>query len=46
MINTDVDIVVSVVDNFIHALAHVHGTMQTLLQIPKRGSETLSNFVI
>ena len=46
MIYSDTEITVGVVDNFIHALAHVHATMQQLLKIPQRGSETLSNFVI
>jgi hypothetical protein len=46
MISTDDDIVTGVVDNFINALLHVHSTMHTLLKIPTRGSETLSNFVI
>jgi hypothetical protein len=46
MIYADEDITTGVVDNFIHALAHVHATMRTLLKIPQRGSETLSNFVI
>ena len=46
MIYADTEITTGVVDNFVHALAHVHATMQTLLKIPQRGSETLSNFVI
>jgi len=46
MIASDKEIIVSVVDNFVNALAHVHGTMNTLLMISGRGSETLSNFVI
>ena len=46
MIYADTDITTGVVDNFLHALAHVHATMQGLLGIPKRGSETLSNFLI
>jgi hypothetical protein len=45
-INADTEIVEEVVGNFIHALAHVHGTMHELLSIPPRGSETLSNFAI
>lgn len=46
MIYADTDIVTGVVDNFIHALTHVHATMHKFLGIPARGSETLSNFVI
>jgi hypothetical protein len=46
MITTDNEIIVSVVENFINALAHVHGTMNALLELPERGSETLSNFSI
>jgi len=46
MINVDHDIVNLAVDNFVNALSHVHGTMNELLVIPKRGSETLSNFHI
>jgi hypothetical protein len=46
MIYADTEITAGVVDNFIHALTHVHATMQVLLKIPQRGSETLSNFVI
>ena len=46
MIYADTDITTGVVDNFLHALAHVHATMQGLLGIPMRGSETLSNFLI
>jgi hypothetical protein len=46
MISLDNEIIVIVVENFVNALAHVHGTMNTLLKIPERGSETLSNFAI
>jgi hypothetical protein len=45
-IHKDEEITVVVVDNFTHALMHVHRTMHRLLQIPIRGSETLSNFAI
>jgi hypothetical protein len=46
MILKDEEITVLVVNNFIHALTHVHKTMHQLLKIPARGSETLSNFAI
>ena len=46
MINVDQDIVNLAVENFVNALEHVHGTMNNLLVIPQRGSETLSNFHI
>lgn len=46
MIYADTDIINGVVENFVHALTHVHATMQKLLDIARRGSETLSNFVI
>lgn len=46
MILQDDEIVVTAVNNFIHALTHVHKTMHQLLNIPTRGSETLSNFAI
>ena len=46
MILKDEEITVTIVNNFVHALTHVHRTMQRLLQIPARGSETLSNFAI
>lgn len=46
MILQDEEIVVTSVNNFIHALTHVHKTMHQLLNIPIRGSETLSNFAI
>jgi len=47
MIHGDSDIVGAVVDNFIHALTHVHTSMHALLCINNsRGSETLSNFAI
>ena len=46
MIYADSEIVSSVVDNFVHALTHVHSSMHALLRIPNRGSETLSNFAI
>jgi hypothetical protein len=45
-IHADTEIIDGMVDNFIQAISHVHGTMHTLLGISKRGSETLSNFVI
>ena len=45
-IHADTEIVEGVVGSFIHALAHVHRTMHTLIAIPTRGSETLSNFAI
>jgi hypothetical protein len=46
MIHSDTEIITVAVNNFVNALAHVHGTMNMLLAIPKRGSETLSNFAI
>jgi hypothetical protein len=46
MINTDAEVVTMAVENFIHALSHVHTTMHALLAIPAHGSETLSNFAI
>ena len=46
MINVDTDIINLAIDNFVNALAHVHGTMNKLLIIPTRGLETLSNFHI
>jgi hypothetical protein len=46
MILKDDEIVLTAVNNFIHALTHVHKTMHQLLNIPTRGSETLSNFAI
>jgi hypothetical protein len=46
MIYTDTEVVKGVIETFINALAHVHATMHKLLDIPVRGSETLSNFVI
>jgi hypothetical protein len=46
MIVSDSEIVKMAVDNFVNALSHVHRTMNNFLVIPKRGSETLSNFSI
>jgi len=46
MITRDVDVVKTAVDNFVHALAHVHATMHNLLSIPKNGSDTLSIFSV
>ena len=45
-INEDPEIVDGVVNNFVHALAHVHATMQKLLDMKEGGLGTLTNFVI
>ena len=46
LINEDQDIVGGVVNNFVHALKHVHATMQKLLGIQDGGLGTLTNFAI
>jgi hypothetical protein len=46
MIHADTEIIDGMVQNFIRAITHIHETMYVLLGISKRGSETLSNFVI
>ena len=45
-INEDQEIVGGVVNNFVHALAHVHATMQKLLGMKEGGLGTLTNFAI
>lgn len=46
MIHADQEIVGVAVDNFLHALTHVHSSMNALLHIQNRGSETLSSFAV
>ena len=46
LINEDQDIVGGVVANFVHALKHVHTTMEKLLDLKDGGLGTLTNFAI